>query len=157
MPVSSCFRRLHMPEDYSVKDFQKLFPDMKGQVKKLSYGFTLMKNVFELLGYDGPPELFCMYTCFFPRRGSEGHRPAYVEGSPIGIKAGPQAVFCKVEAKSGSSRLGARELLRVSSRDAIVVAAWCLWRLGVRQQRQQQQQQQQRQQQQQLQQQQQQQ
>ena len=50
MPVSSCFRRLHMPEDYSVKDFQKLFPDMKGQVNKLSYGFVLMKNVFEVLG-----------------------------------------------------------------------------------------------------------
>ena len=95
MPVSSCFRRLHMPEDYSVKDFQKLFPDMKGQVKKLSYGFTLMKNVFELLGYDGPPELFCMYTCFFQDAAVRAIGPRMLKDRQSALKRARKQYFAK--------------------------------------------------------------
>ena len=49
----------------SVAELSAMAPDMKGHVTDLAEHRAGVKELFETVGYDGPPELFSMYCCIF--------------------------------------------------------------------------------------------
>lgn len=51
----------------SIKRFQKVFPDQGGWCRRfLGRGKAMtLASLFDVVRYDGPPELFSMYACLF--------------------------------------------------------------------------------------------
>jgi hypothetical protein len=62
-----CIHTLQVPADTSVKQFHNVFPDQGSWCMKLSGHKTNSKilALFGTLGYNGPAELFTMWTCLF--------------------------------------------------------------------------------------------
>lgn len=64
-------RYLRLPAGHSVADFAKLFPDQNSWLLRLAGPRNISRHnitaeeLFEKVGYNGPPELFSMFTCLW--------------------------------------------------------------------------------------------
>ncbi len=55
-----------VPEDFTIKEFSKRFPDAKEWVPKFSHNLGgMLEELMELLGYEHKPGVLTMYFCIF--------------------------------------------------------------------------------------------
>ena len=69
MRSAGCLR-LRLDKTCSVLKFMAAFPDQRRWGQRMARGLCLTRGakiakLFDLVGYDGPPELFSMFTCLF--------------------------------------------------------------------------------------------
>ena len=60
-----------MGRSFRCSELEDMAPDQRQHIDKLRDDITSAIELFKLLGYDGPPELFSMYSCIFLAKGSE--------------------------------------------------------------------------------------
>ena len=63
--------KLSMPTGFTLAQLRSLGPDMHAWIDKLGHGLASAKQLFTETGYDGPPELWSMYSCLFFSTGWE--------------------------------------------------------------------------------------
>ena len=66
------------PNQFRCSELEAMAPDQKKHITKLKDDITSVRVLFDLLGYNGPPELFSMYTCIFLAKGSGQWDPTWV-------------------------------------------------------------------------------
>ena len=74
--------------DLDAVAFAAGFPDQAGWIHRFSHGGSYaMQEIFDDLGYDGPPELFTMYACFFGGAKAQMFTAAWIREHATALKA----------------------------------------------------------------------
>ena len=81
MIVQSRTRGIHamtIDKSFRCSELESMAPDQKKHINMLKDDTTFALDLFNVLGYNGPPELFSMYTCIFLAKGSEAWEAVWV-------------------------------------------------------------------------------
>ena len=71
-------QRMLLDTGFTPVDLGRMAPDLKHWVIALSQGMATAQELFDSVDYDGPPELFSMFTCLFLCPEVLKHDPAWV-------------------------------------------------------------------------------
>ena len=62
---------MSISRSFRCSELADMAPDQRQHIHMLRNDITSATELFKLLGYDGPPELFSMYSCICLAKGSE--------------------------------------------------------------------------------------